>query len=183
MSFEENVAFHCAPTLAGLKPSNLFTWRHMKKQDTREHTANLTDKLAGSCLKVDILCECERYSLIFIYRESMLKAVLRQPEVRIFLSGFGYPPGGSLGSRLEKLKSRVTPGGAFPHEIGLFLGYPLGDVAGFINWPDKRCALRGEWKVYGNEFEAAQIFERFRNCRDELYQKFMSCGDIANLVA
>ena len=53
--------------------------------------------------------------------------------------------------------------GEFPHEIGVFLGYPLGDVCGFLRDPDG-CILCGEWKVYENAGEAAKTFERFRRC-------------------
>lgn len=53
--------------------------------------------------------------------------------------------------------------GEFPHEIGVFLGYPLGDVCGFLRDPDG-CILCGAWKVYENVGEAARTFERFRRC-------------------
>ena len=33
---------------------------------------------------------------------------------------------------IEKLKMRLSETTEFPHEIGLFLGYPVGDVVGFI---------------------------------------------------
>ena len=48
-------------------------------------------------------------------------------------------------------------------EIGVFLGYPLGDVCGFLRDPDG-CILCGAWKVYENVGEAARMFERFRRC-------------------
>ena len=53
--------------------------------------------------------------------------------------------------------------GEFPHEIGVFLGYPLDDVRGFIENPHggKVC---GTWKVYGDEAQAEKAFERFKRC-------------------
>ena len=62
---------------------------------------------------------------------------------------------------LRQLKERMN--GEFPHEIGVFLGYPLGDVCGFLRDPDG-CILCGAWKVYENVDEAARTFERFRRC-------------------
>ena len=41
----------------------------------------------------------------------------------------------------------------FPHEIGIFLGYPLADVAGFIRNKGRNCKCIGTWKVYGDAFE------------------------------
>lgn len=182
-SFESYVAFHCAPTLAGIKPSNLFTWHHVKKEDARGYVSGLTEKFAGTDLKIETLCECEHYSLILIYRKSMLESSFDQPEVRDFLSGFGYPKEDCLACCLKKLKSRIVPRDAFPHEIGVFLGYPLHDVAGFISAPEKRCALCGEWKVYANEFEASKLFESFKKCRAEVYRRFEDGSDIAELMA
>ena len=52
----------------------------------------------------------------------------------------------------------------FPHEIGLFLGYPPEDVQGFIDHRamDFKCA--GLWKVYGDQQRAQALFDRFRRC-------------------
>lgn len=50
--------------------------------------------------------------------------------------------------------------GEFPHEIGLFLGYPLCDVRGFIE--DARggvCLGCGYWKVYGEVEEREKLFK------------------------
>jgi len=183
MSFESCVAFYCAPTLAGIKPSNLFTWRHVKKDDSRGHIDNLKRKFAGSELSVETLCECSHYSLVFIYRREMLENTIKAPEVTAFLSDFGYPGSGGLAPSLDRLKARTENGGGFPHEIGIFLGYPLHDVKGFIKAPDRRCRLSGEWKVYANESETEKIFDRIRKCRDEIYRRFTNGSDIASLMA
>ena len=53
--------------------------------------------------------------------------------------------------------------GRISARIGVFLGYPLGDVCGFLRDPDG-CILCGAWKVYENVGEAARTFERFRRC-------------------
>jgi len=54
----------------------------------------------------------------------------------------------------------------FPHEIGLFLGYPVEDVRGFIEQRGKDCKLSGYWKVYGDEQAARRLFHQFDRCRD-----------------
>ncbi|MBQ1622512.1 MAG: DUF3793 family protein, partial [Selenomonas sp.] len=50
---------------------------------------------------------------------------------------------------------------------GLFLGYPPGDVAGFIEHRGQRFALSGYWKVYGDEAEARALFARYAACTEE----------------
>ena len=52
----------------------------------------------------------------------------------------------------------------FPHEMGVFLGYPLGDVIGFIKNAGQNCKCVGCWKVYCNECEAIKAFARFKKC-------------------
>ena len=44
------------------------------------------------------------------------------------------------------------------------LGYPLGDVIGFIKNAGQNCKCVGCWKVYCNECEAIKAFERFKKC-------------------
>lgn len=183
MSFESNVAFHCAPTLAGIKPSNLFTWRHTEKEDSKKHIAGLAEKFSGSGIDIQTLCECDRYSLILVYRGETLEKLINKPEVRDFLRGFGYPKEMGLRGCLEKLKTRFTPHDDFPHEIGIFLGYPLHDVTAFIHSPHRSCVLSGEWKVYENEKDACVLFKRFKQCRAELYARFLNGSDLAELVA
>ena len=56
--------------------------------------------------------------------------------------------------------------GEFPHEIGLFLGYPVEDVKGFIKNRGKNCLYSGYWKVYGKMAEKAKLFERFDYVRE-----------------
>lgn len=182
-SFESHVAFHCAPTLAGIKPSNIFTWHHVQMNNAQGHVAELTRKFANSNLTIITLCECSHHSLILVYRSDMLEKYISKPEISAFLSGLDYPAHQGLDRCLERLKARIAPKDTFPHEIGVFLGYPLHDVTGFINSPGKSCALRGEWKVYKNESETARLFTRFRKCRTILYQRFMNGSDIVELMA
>ena len=63
---------------------------------------------------------------------------------------------------MAQLQTRLREQGGFPHEIGLFLGYPLGDVAGFIRNRGKNCKCSGCWKVYCNELEAQKRFARYK---------------------
>ena len=63
----------------------------------------------------------------------------------------------------------------FPHEIGVFLGYPLEDVIGFIKNSGQNSICTGCWKVYYNECEALKLFKRYKKCR-EVYQRLFKQG-------
>ena len=67
---------------------------------------------------------------------------------------------------LAHLKERLAGQEGFPHEIGLFLDYPLGDVIGFIENAGHNFKCSGCWKVYCNECEAVKLFARYKKCRD-----------------
>ena len=76
---------------------------------------------------------------------------------------------------LERLRSRLAQREDFPHEIGLFLGYPLGDVIGFIENAGKNSKCAGCWKVYCNECETMKLFEKFKKCT-RIYTKLWRQG-------
>ena len=54
----------------------------------------------------------------------------------------------------------------FPHEIGLFLGYPPEDVYGFIENKADGFKCVGCWKVYGDARAAQKTFARYKKCSD-----------------
>ena len=62
-----------------------------------------------------------------------------------------------------------------PHEIGVFLGYPLEDVLGFIENGGRNCLSCGCWKVYSNECAALEAFARFEKCK-AVYQRLFASG-------
>ena len=68
------------------------------------------------------------------------------------------------------------------NEIGIFLGYPLADVKGFIENAGKNSKCSGCWKVYCNECEAIKTFKKFEKCK-KVYQKLWLQGrSIAKLT-
>ena len=83
---------------------------------------------------------------------------------------------------LGHLKRRLLEKENFPHEIGLFLGYPLRDVIGFIRNEGKNCKCADCWKVYGDEREAKKIFEAFRKCREVYLRLWKEGRSVSNLT-
>ena len=63
----------------------------------------------------------------------------------------------------------------FPHEVGLFLGYPLDDVTGFIEQKGKNYKCCGIWKVYGNEKQTQMLFRKLKKC-SEIYRRLFADG-------
>ena len=104
-------------------------------------------------------------ALIYVYRIRRLVRDLADPEIRQFLADCGYRDFSMEGALAHLARRIMEKGGEFPHEIGLFLGYPLGDVKGFIKHRGQHCKCTGCWKVYCDEREARRQFCRFEKCR------------------
>lgn len=101
--------------------------------------------------------------LIYAYRPSRLLPDVQCKEADELLSQRGYCTQ-NCGRCLARLMKRLGEGDEFPHEIGLFLGYPVEDVKGFIENKASCAKCVGCWKVYGDEEKAQKRFEQYRKC-------------------
>mgnify|MGYP005804497435 CR=1 FL=1 len=173
-TFEQLLVTHCAPTLAGLKMASLFNYEHGGREQLLEVLRFWKEQMGEYGLQLDILRETPKKALIYVYWEQELEALLQKGQVRRILRDCGYEP---LQPRLVlgQLKERMAGSGCFPHEIGLFLGYPLADVIGFIENQGKNCCMCGYWKVYCDEYQARKTFEQYTSCR-LLYQRMFQEG-------
>ena len=78
-----------------------------------------------------------------------------------FLESCGYQRGATE-FLLQQLSGRLCLEQAYPHEIGLFLGYPLSDVIGFIENRGWNYTCCGCWKSYGDPEKAQAYFDLCR---------------------
>lgn len=156
---------HCSPTLASLKTANLFNMSFSSQEDfhLQLDSWNVCLGQKGVCLQV--LLVRTNSALVYVYRRSRLKDELARKDMAEFLAGYGYQST-DVDYAIERLKSRLQESGEFPHEIGVFLGYPLGDVIGFIRNEGKNCKCADCWKVYCDECEARKTFAKFKKCKD-----------------
>lgn len=178
-SLDYLIAFHCAPTLAGIKPANMFSWRAAPASEMSAATAK--NILRGCGVSLEVLCSCERHSLIYIYRRNMLEEVFT-PEANEFLEGYGYKSEAGVCEKLDTLKERFLSCGCFPHEIGLFLGYPIEDVRGFIENNGHGYKVCGTWKVYGDKEKSLQLFDRYKRCTEYFCKNFDAGREMAQIV-
>ena len=107
-------------------------------------------------------------------RREALAALLAQADVQAFLRAMGYGDTSPDGA-LAFLRQRLAESPCFPHEIGVFLGYPLSDVIAFMRDGGRGCRCSGCWKAYTNECEAMRIFQRYKACR-AAYQTLFRAG-------
>ncbi|MCI6886781.1 MAG: DUF3793 family protein [Lachnospiraceae bacterium] len=171
---EKYLVEYCAPTLASLKPANLFSLNLSEEPELYSQIERVNQWLDKKGLLLMELCRRGNKALLYLCRKSHLRRELEADAIGSFLSRYGYQ-NMELEHALERLKSRLAESEEFPHEIGVFLGYPLGDVIGFIENEGRNCKCSGCWKVYDNECEAKQLFARFARCRN-VYTKLWNAG-------
>ena len=171
---ENKLNEHCAPALAGLKTANMINYKFSSIDMLFWELQDVNEKLNGKGVYIDILRAKEDRVLLYVYRKERLERDLLKPGIPEFLRRYGYESS-QLIDCLNRLKRRFKEYDCFPHEIGLFLDYPLPDVIGFIEHGGKDCKCCGVWKVYSNECETMALFDRFRKCT-EVYRKVFARG-------
>lgn len=162
---EEYLIGNCSPTLASLKTANLFSMPYESEEELLRQIAYWNREMKEKGIRVELVRKHETKALVYVYRKARLEANLKKPGVADFLARYGYKTT-DVETSLTHLKKRLAGQDGFPHEIGIFLDYPLGDVIGFIENAGQNFKCSGCWKVYCNECETARLFARYKKCRD-----------------
>lgn len=181
--FEAVFVEQCAPTLAGVKPSNLFSFPSPDGGAVPEALSARDRELRAYGLGVRLLKRRRETGsfLIFTFRAAWMDRILSDPDNRNFLERSGYTQADDFGSVLRQLCERFRLD-QFPHEIGILLGYPLRDVAGFMENRGRNFTHCGYWKSYGDPAAAQTCGERYRKCFAVYRRRFESGTPISRLI-
>lgn len=172
---------HCSPTLASLKTANLFSLDTGSEENLEANVDRLNSRLEIKGVQLMILKKEGNRALIYVCRKKHLQEDLEKPGVASFMELYGYEST-DADKAIETLAERLKNVDDFPHEIGLFLGYPLGDVIGFIANAGRNSKCSGCWKVYCNECQAIKKFAQFEKCR-RLYKEMWQKGKCISQLA
>ena len=162
-----------APTLAGIKTASLFPCPYEDESVVRKEIRELNKILNPKGLCLIPMKYSTRKVLLYLFRPGSLRIDLQSETALQILSDAGYT-GSSSGKLLGELIRRLSLQKEFPHEIGLFLGYPPEDVKGFIDNKAANFKCNGCWKVYGNPAAAQVIFQSYKICTESLCSGFRS---------
>ena len=174
-----------APTMAGLKSASLFSYQSEPGQNLDGELAQWNREYEAKGIKTIVLGRCKACPervLLYTYRPTLLQKALQRPGSRELLAEYGYGKNWSVEQCLEKLSHKVCPGGEFPHEIGLFLDYPVADVVGFIQNKGKNCLCVGTWKVYSEPETARRLFRLYKHCSDVYRKCYLNGRSITQLI-
>lgn len=178
---ERYLVSYCSPTLAGLKTANLINYTFFSEEELMNSLFSLNDKLNVKGVYAEILRLRDSNALILVYRRNLLIEDFMRKDVKEFLYSYGYCCE-SIDDYISYLKIRLNLIDGFPHEIGLFLGYPLEDVVGFIKNKGKNSKYTGCWKVYTNESEAIKNFKKYKKCKDIYLKLFLKGKPVEQLT-
>ncbi|MFI3207190.1 MAG: DUF3793 family protein [Clostridia bacterium] len=171
---------HCAPTLAGMKVGNLVSHCFDDIKTFKNEIENKNKLLNLKGIFLVILKITDRSALVYVYRKSQLAQILNNKEIRKFLAENSYE-NFEINDCLRTLKNHLQ-NKDFPHEIGVFLGYPLADIKAFIENKGANFKIVGCWKSYFNEEEASKTFERYKKCTKIYCAKLAEGFDITRLA-
>lgn len=180
-SFERKLVFHTAPSLLGIKCASLMSL-NKTEYDIDANAEYFNRRAAVKGLRIKTLCECGSRMLLLVYNEEKLACRLAGSECRDVLRSCGYTDDMSTAECIERLTQRIMAQSDFPHEIGIFLDYPVEDVLGFISNNGCNFKLCGYWKVYGDTEKAQRTFDNYNKCRKFLCRRLSEGDDICKAL-
>ena len=168
-----HLMLECAEVLAGVKPANLISLGNRPQlcgrnlyQLWQSHHEELASRLGD--LTILLLQTRERALLLLCYNNDHLERHLSHAGIRTLLCKAGYEADAAKEALLSELSRRIASNTSFPHEIGLFIGYPAKDVAAFMGLVRLPFACQCLWKIYGNPEQSLGLAEQFRCCRQRM---------------
>lgn len=178
---EEMLIEHCSPTLAGIKTGSLFSCKADHIEDVKKTIRALNRLLAKKGLRILPIRYRKGRVLIYVYRPAYLMRDLGDTTAREILDARGYACENPEAC-IARLVKNLAVSDDFPHEIGLFLGYPPEDVRGFIENKAEGFKCVGYWKVYGDEAKAKRLFEKYKKCTDVYSRHFAEGSPLERLT-
>ena len=179
--FEAMLCLHCAPTFAGLKAASLVSFKKSQYEDFDALLASYEPCFQCSGLKAFRLTDGTDFTLVLFYRPDALLRALQAPGAAKLLSAFGYAAD-DADQALDLLAARMQLQKSFPHEIGIFLGYPPSDVEGFIEHRGKNFSSSGYWKVYSDVQAAEATFRLYADCIEDYSARLRAGATLSMLL-
>ncbi|MDO4571214.1 MAG: DUF3793 family protein [Planctomycetia bacterium] len=150
------VLIRTAPVRVGIKPGELLRVKKCLRASGchGEICVHQDEALRALALPYLTLRDTPIDSLLLFYHAECMERLLDRHEVRQLLAPFGYPLAASAPLRFfERLEERFKED-TFPHEVGIFLGYPLKDVEGFLYRLPETHVSGARWRVFGEPTES-----------------------------
>ena len=177
----QDIITYCAPTLVGIKTANIFNERYETEDELKKSISHFNHSFKDYGLRMTSLGEKNNRALIYVYREQALIRDFKNQLSQELLKQYGYDSK-DIKNSLHTLTKRIGNSSSFPHEIGLFLGYPPEDVKGFIDNKARNYKFIGYWKVYGDLDKALKSFHSYDHAQKILLDRLKNGYTLKQLV-
>lgn len=123
--------------------------------------------------------------MLLAWRPSQVEGLLRESATCALLEEVGLPTGSGrelVSALIGRLRSYYSGKAAFPHEIGLVLGYPVEDVRGFMADGGRGAKAVGRWRCYGDVEAARARFAELGRCERACKQLYSAGVPVRELL-
>ncbi|MDY0301463.1 MAG: DUF3793 family protein [Trichlorobacter sp.] len=178
-----HLIFQCSEVLADVKPANLIALPNRQRccgrnlyQLWQQYHDELETTLYNLTFKV--IRQTDDSILLFCFNPALLETHLAHNGIRVLLSKSGYDINATLDELIDELGKRASSSKGFPHEIGLFIGYPAKDVAAFMGLAKLPFTCQGPWKVFGCPQKSIALANRHKSSRRIIRNMIEHCSSI-----
>ncbi|MCC5910575.1 MAG: DUF3793 family protein [Clostridiaceae bacterium] len=175
MDFIKWIVELLGPVLLGVKPSEIISFP--EKDALSIERREEVKRIFSESTKVDFkeFKASNGCKKILFYHCEALERTLKEYKNTKFLRQYGYPTEYNLHSYLNHMIEKIEKRG-IPHEIGIFLGYPLKDVIGFMGHPSLKLTKINGWRVYGNPRLSDEKFVRISEAKKQIKHLLQTTG-------
>lgn len=171
----------CSSTLAGIKTGNLVACPMRDEKELEKSVRELNKSLSKKGLVLIPLRKKGERALLYLVRLDRLKEDLNHHIAQKLLEEKQYPKENPI-LCIRELIRRLNEDEDFPHEVGLFIGYPAEDVEGFVKQGTTCAKCIGHWVVYGDEEEAKKRFAQYKKCRQVYMEQYDKTKNFERLI-
>lgn len=175
------LALQCSPLLSGIKISNIL---NVSRNDAKQ----VEELFHGTPISCYILYQTGQRTTFLLYQKERVLDYLTKSDVRAVMAILGYDDIilehilNYVSIAYEHYMTLKMQKDAFPHELGLLLGYPPEDVLGYILNQGKNSLCTGYWKVYGDPNQAAQTFAQYDMAKEQMVRKVYEGVSISYMI-
>ncbi|MDO4537007.1 MAG: DUF3793 family protein [Coriobacteriales bacterium] len=200
----------CSSVITGVKPSELFGFAPRGRRFdvspeslralAQEATTVYAQGLADAPVHLTPLGVYRGRQMMLCWRPEAMQSLLADSDTLAFLEEYNFDtssPEELVQSAAERLsdfyagrraapKSTRAAGGyaasAFPHEVGVLLGFPVSDVREYMAHAGGGERVCGPWKVYGDVDKATRSFARFARAKKRCAQLSSKGYSVRDLI-
>jgi hypothetical protein len=165
------------PVLLGVKPAEILSFPQTNQDGINK--MEIVKQVFHYCSKIGYkeVTLSNRCTKLLFYHKDSLNQTLSDSRNLKFLRQLGYSKQYDMEDYLKLLLDKMQSG-EIPDEIGLFLGYPLKDVIGFIGHASLKLTKIKGWRVYGDPRLSDEKYNSFIQAKDHMKMMLEYCTPI-----